>query len=140
MTRIITFFATLFIATTAFAQEAVEAAPDGIQGIVAALVEAFKGGEWSIFASLIIMALVWGVTKAPFLSDKIKGRAKVWVAAVAGMVSAVAVTVIAGGDWGAAIVQGLTVGLGATGLFELIRRKVSKEDIDADGDGVLDPK
>lgn len=140
MRNFIAFFTTLAVATTAFAQEAAEAAPEEIMDIIPELIAAFKGGEWSVFASLVIMALVWVVTKAPFLSDKIKGKAKVWVAAVAGMLSAVAVTIIQGGEWHTAIVQGLMVGLGATGLFELIRRRASKEPIDADGDGVLDPR
>lgn len=135
MYKFIAFFTTLLITATTFAQET---APTEIQEIVPQIIAAFKGGEWSIFASLIIMALVWGVTKAPVLSDKIKGKAKIWVAAVAGMLAAVAAVVIQGGEWGAAIMHGVTVGLGATGLFELIRRKVSKEPIDADGDGVLD--
>lgn len=115
------------------------ASPEAANEIVQLLISAFKGGEWGIFASAIIMAVVWLATKAPGLSGLIKGKAKVWVAAVAGMLTAFAVTVITtDGDWGAAIASGLSVGLGATGLFELVRRKVSKEAIDADGDGQLD--
>lgn len=103
------------------------------------LISAFKDGQWSIFASAIIMVLVWGVTKAPGLSDLIKGRAKVWVAAVSGMLTATAMTILTDeGDWFVAIGNGFSVGLGATGLFELIRRKINKLPIDADGDGELD--
>ncbi len=136
MTRLITFFSTLLIASTAFAQEA----PTDATGIVSLLRESFTGGNWHIFASAVIMAIVWLTTKTPVLSGLIKGKAKVWVAAVAGMLSAIAVTAFTTqGDWVLAIGNGFAVGLSATGLFELLNRKVSKKPIDDDNDGVLDP-
>ena len=139
MNKLIPFILTFLFSSVALAQEATP--PDDVTGIVKTLVEAFKGGNWHIFASVVIMAVVWLATKAPGLSGLIKGKAKVWVAAVAGILSAVAVTAFTtGGDWMTAIGNGLAVGLGATGLFELVRRQVSGEAIDADGDGELDPK
>lgn len=136
MTRLTTFFLTLLFTATAFAQEA----PTEATGIVALLRDSFKGGNWHLFASAVIMALVWLVTKAPGLSGLIKGKAKIWVAAVAGMLSAVAVTAFTtNGDWLLAIGNGFAVGLSATGLFELISRHVAKKPIDSDNDGVLDP-
>lgn len=135
MTRLITLLSTLLFTATAFAQDA----PADATGIVALLRESFTGGNWHIFASACIMALVWLVTKAPVLSGLIKGKAKVWVAAIAGMLSAVAVTAFTTrGDWVLAIGNGFAVGLTATGLFELINRTVSKKPIDDDNDGVLD--
>lgn len=119
---------------------AVTAAPTEPAGMVSALIEAFKGGNWSVFASVIVLIVVWALTKAPGLSGLIKGKAKVWVAAVCGMLAAVAATLITTGDWMAAVGNGLSIGLGATGLFELIKRKAAKQPIeDKNNDGVVDP-
>lgn len=113
--------------------------PEGME-LVTVIISAFKNGHWHIFVSCVIMALVWLATKAPVLSDLIKGKAKVWVAAIAGVLSSIAVTAFTSdGDWLAAIGNGLSAGLGATGLFELIRRKIANQPIDEDGDGALDP-
>lgn len=103
------------------------------------MMDAFKGGQWSIFASFCVMMLVFLVTKSP-LAAAIKGKHKVWIAAVAGMLMSVAMTVATTGNWANALMQGLNVGLGATGLFELLRRTIAKEAIDANNDGELDPK
>lgn len=103
-----------------------------------ALLEAFKGGHWSIFASVLIMGIVYAVEKVPFVSGMLKGRRKVWVAAIAGVLMAVATTAFTTGDWVRAAFDGLAAGLTATGLFELVRRKASGEPIDANNDGVLD--
>ena len=114
--------------------------PNDPAGLVGQLVESFKGGNWSVFASIIVLLVVWALTKMPGLSGLIKGKAKVWVAAVCGVLMAVATTVVTTGDWMAAIGSGLSVGLGATGLFELIKRKAAKQPIeDTNNDGVVDP-
>lgn len=115
------------------------AMPEGLD-MVPALVEAAQGGRWSIVVSLSIMLLVWLLTKAPLIKDLIKGEAKVWVAAVAGLLGAVAVhAFMSDGDWLQAIIGGLGNGLAATGLWELIRRKVAGKPVDANNDGELDP-
>jgi len=128
----------LAVPSMAFAQEA----PDGLEAL-APLIEAAQGGKWSLFTSLLIMLLVWLATKAPLIKDWIKGEARIWTAAVAGMLSAFAVSVYMGHmegaiDWLGAGVQGLSMGLAAGGLWSLIGRKISGKSIDADGDGVLD--
>lgn len=115
------------------------AVPEGLD-LVPAIIEAAQGGKWSLLVSLSIMALVWLLTKAPLIKDLIKGEAKVWVAAVCGVVGAVAVhAFLSDGDWLQAIIGGLGNGLAATGLWELIRRKVEGKPVDANGDGQLDP-
>jgi hypothetical protein len=130
---------TLFVPSLAFAQDA---PPDGLEAL-APLIEAAQGGQWSLFASLLIMILVWLATKAPLIKDWIKGEAKIWVAAVAGMLAASATAMWVGHmagaiDWLSVIAQGLSVGLAAGGLWSLIGRKIAGKSIDADGDGVLD--
>lgn len=136
LNRFIPFFVATLVPSLALAQDAALGDPTALVG---QLIEAFKGGNWSVFASVIVLIVVWGLTKAPGLSGLIKGKAKVWVASVCGMLLAIAATFISTGDWMAAISNGFTVGLAATGLFELIKRKVAKQPIDENGDGQLDP-
>ena len=116
--------------------------PEGFD-LITAMIEAAKGGQWSLFVSLLLMALVWLVTKAPVVSDFIKGEAKVWTSAIAGTVLAVGMAVFTSTpdtvmEWLSAIFSGLAVGLAATGLWELVKRVIEKKPIDADGDGKLD--
>jgi len=138
MSKFIAFFTTLAVTATAFAQAAVP--PEDASGIATAIAAAYKAGNWHLFASAIIMGLIYAVTKIPVIADRITGKAKVWLVAITGVLSSVAVTAFTtNGDWGQAVLSGLTVGLGATGLFELLRRTVSKEKIvDANNDGILD--
>lgn len=109
------------------------------------LVEAAQGGKWSLFVSLLIMILVWLATKAPLIRDWIKGEAKIWTAAVAGILGAFATSLFAesvgddGVDWLKVIMEGLSVGLAAGGLWSLVGRKLAGQPVDADGDGKLDP-
>lgn len=114
---------------------------DMIQG----LIEAAQGGKWSLFVSLLIMVLVWAATKAPFIKDFIKGEAKIWTAAVAGLLGAFATALFVDAqdgsvDWLKVSLEGLSVGLAAGGLWSLIGRKIAKKPIDANNDGVLDPE
>tara|TARA_R100001244_G_scaffold36778_3_gene33655 strand:- start:8060 stop:8491 length:432 start_codon:yes stop_codon:yes gene_type:complete len=136
---VIFLFASVFVPLTVFAQEApAPAVEDGLD-LVTVLISAAQGGQWSLFASVLIMFLVWLATRAPVLKDLIKGEAKIWVAAVAGVLAAVAASaVINNGDWLKAIIEGLSVGLAAGGLWSIVGRKILGKAVDADGDGVLD--
>jgi hypothetical protein len=136
-------FLLLLLPALSFAQDA-PASPQGFD-LVKTIVEAAKGGKWGLFASLVIMLLVWGATKTPLLKKWLKGPTKIWVAAVAGVLSAFATNVFVGAqagqiDWFAAVSSGLSVGLAAGGLWSLVGRKILKQPIDADGDGELDPE
>lgn len=122
-------------------QEAVP--PEQGLELVQGLIEAAQGGKWSLFVSLLIMVLVWAATKAPFIKDWIKGEAKIWTAAVAGVLAAFATSLFVDAadgsvDWLKVTLEGLSVGLAAGGLWSLIGRKIAGKPIDADGDGVLD--
>lgn len=130
------------VPSLALAQDAAAPMPEGLE-LLGPIIEAAQGGKWSLFTSLLIMILVWLATKAPLIKDWIKGEAKIWVAAVAGMLSAFATSVYVGHtegavDWLAAVLEGLSVGLAAGGLWSLIGRKIAGKPVDADGDGVLD--
>lgn len=144
--KLFSLFATLTVLAlplTTFAQDApTEEAPEGAE-LVRALLEAAQGGKWSLFVSLLIMVLVWLATKAPFLKDVIKGKAKIWTAAVAGVLGAFATSLfmdLSDGsvDWVNVVLEGLSVGLAAGGLWSLIGRKLMGKPIDEDGDGELD--
>jgi hypothetical protein len=125
-------FMALFMPLAAFAQDAAAAAAPAVdQGLslIPMIVEAARGGHWSVFVAAIIMVLVWGLTKAPILSDLIKGEAKVWVAAVCGVCVAIAAEAFTTGDWLQAILHGLGSGLAATGLWELVGKKMSGKSV-----------
>jgi hypothetical protein len=130
MKKLLAFIGTLGILmmpSFAFAQEATP--PEGLEAL-APLIEAAQGGKWSLFASLLIMVLVWLATKAPVIKNWIKGEAKLWTSAVAGVLAAFAASVYIGHtegavDWVAAILEGLSVGFAATGLWELVSRRIA---------------
>ena len=136
-------FAGLWLTSSlALAQDA-PAPPEGLDALQP-LIDAAQGGKWSLFVSLLIMMLVWAATKAPGVRDWIKGEAKIWTAAVAGMLGAFATSIYVGHvggtvNWIAAILEGLSVGLAAGGLWSLLGRKIAGKPIDEDGDGELDP-
>lgn len=133
------FLGTWLIAGSAMAQEA----PEGAEALLP-LIQAAQGGKWSLFVSLLIMVLVWLTTKAPFFKKWIKGEAKIWTAAVAGVLGAFATSIytsVTGDgsvDWLQAVLQGLSTGLAAGGLWSLVGRKIMDKPIDKDGDGKLD--
>ncbi len=122
----------------AFAQVAA-VPPEGFD-LIKPMMEAASGGHWSVFASLVIMALVFLATKVPLLQDFIKGEAKIWVSVSAGVLSAVAMEAFTSGDWVRAILSGAATGFAAGGLADLISRRAAGKPLDADGDGKLDPK
>lgn len=134
------FLGTWLVASSALAQEV----PEGEEALLP-LIEAAQGGKWSLFVSLLIMMLVWLATKAPFFKKWIKGEARIWTAAVAGVLGSFATSVYVSAtgdgsvDWLQAVLQGLGTGLAAGGLWSLIGRKIMGKPIDEDGDGKLDP-
>lgn len=128
MFRLMVMLFVLGMPLTALAQDASEAAPDGIEEMVQMLISAAKGGEWSVFASVLIMILVFLVTKVKFIKNWLPKEAKPWVAAVAGVLTSIAATVLSTGDWLQAILHGLVTGAAATGLWELIGKRFLKKD------------
>lgn len=120
-----------------------EAMPEGMD-LLEAIINAAQGGQWSLFVSFLIMFIVYLATKAPGIKNFIKGEAKIWVAAVAGILAAFAGALFedvadgGGVNWLNVVLQGFSVGLAAGGLWSLIGRKIAGTSIDKDGDGVLD--
>lgn len=102
--------------------------PEGTE-LFSAMLEAFKNGHYSIAVSLVLMILVWAATKAPVLKDVIKGEAKIWVSAVAGVIGAFATALFLDAqdgaiDWFAVILEGLSTGLAAGGLWSLLGKRL----------------
>lgn len=122
----------LTIPAMAFAQDAAEAVPgdldtEDLNQFIQMMLTAAKGGEWSIFVAALIMVLVFLATKIKFIDNLLPAAAKPWVAAVAGVLAAVATTVITTGDWLKALLSGLVTGTAATGLWELVGKRLLKK-------------
>jgi hypothetical protein len=116
----------LAVPSLAFAQTAGAPPSDDLGGMVSLIVDAAKGGQWGVFASLAIMILVFLATKVPFVQDWLPSAARPWVAAGAGVLGAVAATVLTTGDWVQAILSGFLTGAAASGLWSLVGRHVLK--------------
>jgi len=97
------------------------------------MIEAAKNGWWGIFAGILIMLLVFILDKLVGLKKRVGKKAVPWVAAVFGIVAAIGVALTTGVHWGQAILQGLTAGISAVGLWELIFQHIEKKDPAAEG-------
>jgi len=91
------------------------------------MIAAAKGGEWSLFVAALIMVLVFLLTKVKFIDNLLPSASKPWIAAVAGILAAVATTVITTGNWLTAVLAGFTTGAAASGLWELIGKRILKK-------------
>lgn len=129
----------LLVPVLAFAQdaapEATEAPTEDFGELLNMLIEAAKGGEWSIFVAALIMVLVFLATKIKFIDNLLPAKAKPWVAAVAGVLGAVATVAMTTGDWLQAVLSGLVTGAAASGLWELIGKRILKKDAPATDEG-----
>lgn len=126
----------LLVPVLAFAQdaapEATEVPAEDFGELLNVLIEAAKGGEWSIFVAALIMVLVFLATKIKFIDNLLPAKAKPWVAAVAGVLGAVATVAMTTGDWLQAVLSGLVTGAAASGLWELIGKRILKKDAPAE--------
>lgn len=95
---------------------------DDMGGFIEEIVNAFNAKDWGIFAGLIIMALVWVLKK--FVWKALPTGALPWVSAGAGVAVAIATGLGAGLVWWKAILNGLTVGAAASGLWSLIGKHI----------------
>lgn len=126
----------LLVPVLAFAQdaapEATEAPTEDFGELLNMMIAAAKGGEWSLFVAALIMVLVFLATKIKFIDNLLPAKAKPWVAAVAGVLGAVATVAMTTGDWLQAVLSGLVTGAAASGLWELIGKRILKKDAPAE--------
>jgi uncharacterized membrane protein len=126
----------LLVPVLAFAQdaapEATEVPAEDFGELVNMMISAAKGGEWSLFVAALIMVLVFLATKIKFIDNLLPAKAKPWVAAVAGVLGAVATVAMTTGDWLQAVLSGLVTGAAASGLWELIGKRILKKDAPAE--------
>jgi len=129
----------LLVPVLAFAQdaapEATEVPAEDFGELVNMMITAAKGGEWSLFVAALIMVLVFLATKIKFIDNLLPASAKPWVAAVAGVLGAVATVAMTTGDWLQAVLSGLVTGAAASGLWELIGKRILKKDAPATDEG-----
>jgi hypothetical protein len=84
------------------------------------LVDAAKGGQWSLFAALLIMLLVY-LMKRFALKDKLPAKAVPWVASLMSMGGYVAAALmVEGAAVMDAVLGGLATGAAAVGLWEML--------------------
>lgn len=85
------------------------------------LQEAFSKGQFGLGIAVLIMAVVWVVGRQPALQSKITDRnILAWVSLGTGVVGSVLTGIVAGHDWVTAVVNGLTVGAAASGLWSTV--------------------
>lgn len=89
---------------------------------IKALVKAFNAKDWGIFAGLALMILVWVLKK--FIWKTLPVGVLPWVSAGAGVAVAVATGLFTGLIWWRAILNGLTVGAAASGLWSMVGKKI----------------
>lgn len=86
------------------------------------LVQAFNAKDWGIFAGLAIMLSLWILKK--FIWKSLPVGALPWVSSGTGVVVAVASGLFVGLIWWKAILNGLTVGAAASGLWSMVGKRV----------------
>jgi hypothetical protein len=91
------------------------------------LIDAAKNGNWVLFSGLLILLLIFVLDKLVNLKERIPAKAVPWVAAGLGILSSIGVQLTAPIPWGQAVLQGLTSGIVAVGLWELIFQHVLKK-------------
>ena len=104
------------------AAPAVELSPEEVVALGKLVMEAAKGGNWGLALAGILMLLVWVLRK--FVIKTLSPAAMPWVAAIAGVVGAVAANVQAGESWSTAVMSGLMTGAAASGLYSLVGKKL----------------
>ncbi len=103
---------------------------EDVPGLISVLVQSVKDKNYQLMVAMIVLLLVLAVNtlllKFKILSDKARKLALPWIAAGTACLMVFASTLLAGGDWGTALLTGFATGAAATGLWELVFRHVKK--------------
>jgi len=89
---------------------------------IGAIVDSAKDGQWLLFAGLLLTAIIQVFRKVlPVVNKKIPKRVLPWIIFAVGVLAAGGGVLAGGGGWQAAIIAGVTVGLGSLGTYDLLK-------------------
>lgn len=105
------------------APETVEEAAESLN----ILIEAAKGGHWSLFVGMLLTLLVWLLDKFIGIRNKVGPKAMPWVAVGLGIMGTVGIGLTSGLGIAEVLVQGFITGSSAVGLWELVFKHALKK-------------
>lgn len=105
------------------APETVEEAAESLN----ILIEAAKGGHWSLFVGILLTLLVWLLDKFIGIRNRVGSKAMPWVAVGLGIMGTVGVGLTSGLGIAEVLVQGFITGSSAVGLWELVFQHALKK-------------
>jgi hypothetical protein len=85
------------------------------------IINSAQDGQWLLFAGLLLTALVQVARVVIPKLKKIPSRVRPWIIMTIGVLAAGGGVLAGGGSWQAAIIAGVTVGLGSLGAYDLIK-------------------
>jgi hypothetical protein len=86
------------------------------------LLNAVQSKNWSLAAACVLMILVWGLRKSKALA-KVDSKALPWISVAMGVAWSASSAALDGEQWGAAILQGILVGLAGSGLWDTLGKQ-----------------
>lgn len=103
----------------AFGAELAASLPTDTLDFVGTIAAAFRGKDYELVASLVISLSLALVNKFDLL-QRLPTKAMPWISAGLGVLAGLATNFAAHMPWSTAIVAGLTSGVGAVGLWEMV--------------------
>jgi hypothetical protein len=104
--------------------EEVAEGEEDLGGLIDGIVSAFQSKNWTLVFAFSLMIVIVVARKFGVVDKFVPVKAIPWVSLGLGVFWALASGLVAGQAWGAAILEGLTVGLSATGLWEALGKSV----------------
>lgn len=89
------------------------------------VVKAVKSKNWPLLAGVILMLLLFLANKLG-LKEKVNKKYIPWIGVIVSVLGSVGTMLITGILWYEAVIQGFLVGAAASGLWELLKDKLSK--------------
>jgi hypothetical protein len=86
-----------------------------------AIIDAAQHGQWLLFAGLLLTVLAQIARAVVPKLKKIPKRVLPWIIAVVGVLAAGGGVLAGGGGWQAALIAGVTVGIGSLGIYDLAK-------------------
>lgn len=87
-----------------------------------AIINSAQNGQWLLFAGLLLMAIIQVFRKVlPIINKKIPKRVRPWIIFAVGAFATGGGVLANGGSWQAAVIAGVTVGVGSLGTYDLLK-------------------